>query len=149
HAEAIERRAVALGESNLPERNARGTSGPHRRRKTRGATAFSGSDDMASEHTIPDGPDPDPFEAELVAYLDGELDPAAARKVEARLAKDPAARARAAELKKSFDLLDYLPRPEPSPTFTTRTLDKLPVVPSGLSSAAAAPAPQQAAAARR
>ena len=35
----------------------------------------------------------DPFEAELVAYLDGELDPAAAGRVEARLATDPAARA--------------------------------------------------------
>jgi hypothetical protein len=84
---------------------------------------------MATENPVPDdGPALDPFEAELVAYLDGELDPVAARKVELRLAKDPAARARAAELKKSYDLLDYLPRPEPSPTFTTRTLDKLPAV---------------------
>ena len=84
---------------------------------------------MAHENPVAaDDPAPDPFEAELVAYLDGELDPAAARKVEARLAKDPAARARAAELKKSFDLLDYLPKPEPSPTFTSRTLDKLPTV---------------------
>ncbi|QJW98905.1 hypothetical protein [Frigoriglobus tundricola] len=73
---------------------------------------------MASDKSAPeDGPPPDPFEAELVAYLDGELDPAAARKVEARLARDGAARARAAALKKSFDMLDYLPRPEPSPTF--------------------------------
>jgi anti-sigma factor RsiW len=87
---------------------------------------------MASEQTAPDdGPAPDPFEAELVAYLDGELDEAAARRVEARLARDPAARARAAELKKSFDLLDYLPRPEPSPTFATRTLEKLPAVRPG------------------
>ncbi|MBY0457133.1 MAG: hypothetical protein K2V38_07340 [Gemmataceae bacterium] len=90
---------------------------------------------MAGENTEPDpdleaGPH-DPFEAELVAYLDGELDGEAARRVEARLASDPAARARAAALKKSFDLLDYLPRPEPSPTFTTRTLDKLPAVKSG------------------
>lgn len=84
---------------------------------------------MASEKTKPDEElAPDPFEAELVAYLDGELDEASARQVEARLARDPAARARAAELKKSFDLLDYLPRPEPSATFTTRTLDKLPAV---------------------
>jgi hypothetical protein len=70
----------------------------------------------------------DPFEAELVAYLDGELEPAAARRVEARLASDPQARARAAALKKTFDLLDYLPRPEPSTTFTTRTLDRLPAL---------------------
>jgi hypothetical protein len=70
----------------------------------------------------------DPFEAELVAYLDGELDAAAARRVEARLASDAKARARAASLKKTFDLLDYLPKPEPSPTFTSRTLDKLPAI---------------------
>ncbi|HTI51335.1 MAG TPA: hypothetical protein VL475_10300, partial [Planctomycetaceae bacterium] len=81
---------------------------------------------------LPDeGPPADPFEAELVAYLDGELDPAAARKVEKRLATDPTARARAAALKKTYDLLDYLPQPEPSATFTTRTLDKIPAVKSG------------------
>jgi hypothetical protein len=84
---------------------------------------------MASEHTNPDDdPTPDPFEADLVAYLDGELDPEAAREVEQRLANDSAVRARAAELKKSFELLDFLPRPEPSPNFTSRTLDKLPTV---------------------
>jgi hypothetical protein len=83
------------------------------------------------------GPPADPFEAELVAYLDGELDPTAARQVEARLATDPDARAKAAALKKTFDLLDYLPKPEASPNFTTRTLDKLPAVKSG----SATPAP--------
>ncbi|AWM37712.1 hypothetical protein GobsT_42720 [Gemmata obscuriglobus] len=92
---------------------------------------------MSADSTeFDDGPPPDPFEAELVAYLDGELDPAAARRVEDRLAEDPAARARAAELKKSFDLLDYLPRPEPSPNFTTRTLEKLPAVRSPAGSGA-------------
>jgi len=70
----------------------------------------------------------DPLEAELVAYLDGELDPDAARRVEDRLATDPEARAKAASLKKTFDLLDYLPKPEPSPTFATRTLDRLPAL---------------------
>jgi hypothetical protein len=83
---------------------------------------------------------PDPFEAELVAYLDGELDAAAARKVEARLAADPGARAKAAALKKTFDLLDYLPKPDPSPNFTTRTLDRLPAMKSG-----PAPVPTQTA----
>jgi anti-sigma factor RsiW len=73
----------------------------------------------------------DPFEAELVAYLDGELEPSAARKVEARLASDPGARARAAALKKTFDLLDYLPKREPSPTFASRTLERLPAAKSG------------------
>jgi len=82
---------------------------------------------MADEPLPPD----DPFEAELVAYLDGELDPVAARQVEERLAADPTARARAAALKKTYDLLDYLPQPEPSANFTTRTLDKIPALKSG------------------
>jgi hypothetical protein len=86
---------------------------------------------MRDDEPLPlpdDGPPPDPFEAELVAYLDGELDPADARRVESRLATDPDVRARAAALKKTFELLDHLPRPEPSPTFTSRTLERLPAV---------------------
>src|SRR5262249_39026234 len=96
-----------------------------------------GIPDMRDDEPTPvpdDDPPPDPFEADLVAYLDGELDPADARRVEARLATDPEARAKATALKKTFDLLDYLPRPEPSPDFTTRTLHKLPAA-----SGAAAP----------
>jgi hypothetical protein len=104
---------------------------------------------MAKVNTPPDELAPDAFEADLVAYLDGELDTAAARRVEARLARDPAARARAAELKKSFEMLEFLPKPEPSPNFTSRTLDKLPAVqatgatpsPSGTRPAQAAPSP--------
>src|SRR5689334_1695542 len=63
--------------------------------------------------------------ADLVAYLDGELTGAAARAVEAKLALNPAARAEAESLKRTWDLLDYLPRPEPSPSFTERTLSRL------------------------
>jgi hypothetical protein len=69
-----------------------------------------------------DAPEPDPAEAELVAYLDGELDPAAAAAVEARLAADPAYRDRLDALRRPFLLLDFLPKPEPSPDFATRTL---------------------------
>ncbi len=105
---------------------------------------------MSSENTeFDDGPAPDPFEAELVAYLDGELDAVAGRKVEARLANDPEARARAAELKKSFDLLDYLPKPEPSPSFTTRTLDLIPAIKSAVTKSASAPHQTSANAAAR
>lgn len=71
---------------------------------------------------MPADPDPPVDQAELVAYLDGELGTERARAVEARLARDPVARARAEALKKTYDLLDYLPRPEPSPDFTRRTL---------------------------
>jgi anti-sigma factor RsiW len=60
--------------------------------------------------------------ATLVAYLDGELDEESARQVEARISQDPAVRAEVESLKRTWDLLDYLPRAEPSPTFTHRTL---------------------------
>jgi anti-sigma factor RsiW len=61
--------------------------------------------------------------ADLVAYLDGELDPAAQQRVEERLSLDPRTRAEADALKRTWDLLDHLPRPEPSPEFSTRTVD--------------------------
>ncbi len=64
-------------------------------------------------------------DADLTAYLDGELDGEAARAVEARLANDLTARRQAEGLKKAFDLLDYLPRPEPSADFATRTITRL------------------------
>jgi anti-sigma factor RsiW len=63
--------------------------------------------------------------SDLIAYLDGELEGEAARAIEARISRDPAVRSEAESLKRTWDLLDYLPRPEPSPNFTHRTLDKL------------------------
>ena len=60
--------------------------------------------------------------ATLVAYLDGELDEEQARDVEARINRDPTVRAEVESLKRTWDLLDYLPRAEPSPTFTQRTV---------------------------
>jgi anti-sigma factor RsiW len=62
---------------------------------------------------------------ELIAYLDGELDEEKAHAVESKMSLDPATRAEADTLKKTWDLLDYLPRPEPSPNFTNRTLDRI------------------------
>src|SRR4051812_1944661 len=64
---------------------------------------------------------------ELVAYLDGELDEEQAHSVEARISMDPTLRAEAETLKRAWDMLDYLPRPEPSPSFTNRTLDRISV----------------------
>lgn len=70
---------------------------------------------------------PEPKEEcpDLVAFLDGELDEDAARQVEARLAVDEAARREVDTLKRTWDLLDYLPRAEPSPSFTHRTLERI------------------------
>lgn len=62
---------------------------------------------------------------DLSAYLDGELDKKTARSVEARLSLDPEARKEADTLRRTWDLLDYLPRPEPSADFTNRTVERL------------------------
>jgi anti-sigma factor RsiW len=63
--------------------------------------------------------------ADLVAFLDGELAGEAKRTIEARINVDPVWRAEAASLKRAWDLLDYLPQPEPSPNFTQRTMSRL------------------------
>jgi anti-sigma factor RsiW len=65
---------------------------------------------------------------DLVAYLDGQLDDEKARQVAARLSLDAKARAEADALGRVWDLLDYLPRPEPSPSFTHRTLERVSVL---------------------
>jgi anti-sigma factor RsiW len=74
-------------------------------------------------------PDPQPLtEAErddLVAYLDGELAGEAKTNIESRLVNDPAVRAEADALKRAWDLLDALPKPEPSTDFVTRTLNQI------------------------
>lgn len=69
--------------------------------------------------------DPDAGDADLIAYLDGELDEPEARAVEGKVGRDPDTRARAEAYRRTFDLLDYLPRPDPAPDFTARTLTKL------------------------
>lgn len=65
----------------------------------------------------------------LTAYLDGELDEQTARELETRLNLDPEARAEAEALQQAWNLLDYLPRPEPSTSFTHRTLERLALEP--------------------
>jgi anti-sigma factor RsiW len=59
---------------------------------------------------------------ELTAYLDGELDRAAAADVERRLRDDPVLLHEAATLKRTWELLDFLPQPEPSSDFASRTV---------------------------
>lgn len=81
---------------------------------------------MADPRRTPDAPEPDDRATEeLVAYLDGELDPQAAEAVVAKLGRDPALRAQADSLQRAWDALDLLPRPEPSAAFTSRTLSQV------------------------
>jgi anti-sigma factor RsiW len=63
--------------------------------------------------------------AALIAYLDGELDEEATRELEARINRDPVVRTEVESLRRTWELLDYLPRAEPSPTFTSRTVERL------------------------
>lgn len=62
-------------------------------------------------------------EAELVAYLDGELPPEQARRIEQRMAEDPVCRARVSELQRTWDLLDELPRATASTEFARSTIE--------------------------
>jgi hypothetical protein len=89
--------------------------------------------DTNPEKTHSDNPDAfddhDDLTAELVAYLDGEQDQYASEQTGGKISLDPTIRAEADALKKTWDLLDYLPRPEPSPDFTERTMSRVePVV---------------------
>lgn len=67
-------------------------------------------------------------QADLVAFLDGELRGEVARKIEQRIIADPRVRAEAEVLKQTWDLLDFLPQPEPSTHFTQQTLERLPAL---------------------
>jgi anti-sigma factor RsiW len=58
----------------------------------------------------------------LVAYLDGELPEAEARQIATRLAGSISGRREAEAFQRTWDLLDHLPRPQPSAEFASRTL---------------------------
>ncbi len=60
--------------------------------------------------------------ANLVAYLDGELGDADARAIATKLAHSATARREVETLEKTWDLLEYLPRPKASEDFAARTL---------------------------
>jgi hypothetical protein len=65
----------------------------------------------------------DQFDEQLVAYLDGELEPQSARQVENLLAGNERARSRLNELAASWDLLDQLPRATVDDLFTRTTVE--------------------------
>src|SRR5262245_49753479 len=62
---------------------------------------------------------------ELVAYLDGELDDQAAETILAQISRDPTLRQEADALQKTWDLLDYLPKPSAPAHFTEKTMELL------------------------
>jgi anti-sigma factor RsiW len=90
-----------------------------------------------NDRDVPVEGDHNDLTSELVAYLDGELDRQENEAVGAKISLDPAVRAEANALKQTWDLLDHLPRAEPSTNFTERTIEKIePLRQSGSSSSA-------------
>jgi len=85
----------------------------------------------------------DDEKAELVAYLDGELDEASTHAVEAKIARDPAVRAELDTLKQTWGMLDYLPKASPSPNFTNRTMERMTLEVAGGATKTAALAPRR------
>lgn len=64
-----------------------------------------------------------PDHEQLVAYLDGEVDAAAAQAVEERLARDAGFRQTLNDLQRSWDLLGDLPQPTTDESFTKTTVE--------------------------
>jgi anti-sigma factor RsiW len=62
------------------------------------------------------------IDQEIVAYLDGELDPATSAKVERRMAEDPRYSARLIQLEKAWNLLDTLGTADADESFTHSTM---------------------------
>jgi hypothetical protein len=60
--------------------------------------------------------------ANLVAYIDGELNEAEARAIATKLTQSVTARRELESLEKTWELLDLLPRPQPTTEFTAKTL---------------------------
>jgi hypothetical protein len=63
--------------------------------------------------------------ANLVAYLDGELGEAEARVIATKLTNSPTARREVEVLEKTWELLDFLPRPNAPDDFTARTMTEV------------------------
>jgi len=61
----------------------------------------------------------------LVAYIDGELTENEARLIATKLTQSPTARREVDSLKKTWELLEYLPRPQASDEFPERTLTSI------------------------
>lgn len=64
----------------------------------------------------------DELDEQLVAYLDGELEPLERDALEARLGQDESLRARLRQLQRGWDLLDILPGVEPSSDLLESTI---------------------------
>jgi anti-sigma factor RsiW len=72
-----------------------------------------------------------PLREQLVAYLDGELDAAANREIERRLACEPDVQQALQQLQQTWDLLDRLPQAEIDAKFTRSTVEMIALAAEG------------------
>lgn len=68
-----------------------------------------------------------PWQDDLIAYLDGEMDVAGCRRVESILSSQPGARRDLEQLERTWSLLDQLPRARVDGTFTRTTVEMVAV----------------------
>ena len=76
---------------------------------------------------LPQKPNSEQLDEELVAYLDGELESQSSQKLENLLATDAHARQRLNQLAVSWDMLDQLPRASVDDLFTRTTVEMVAV----------------------
>jgi hypothetical protein len=84
-----------------------------------------------------------PQTEQLVAYLDGELDPESSRRIEELLATDAEVRCRVQELERTWNLLDDLDTAPVDGHFTQSTLEMVAVAASGDAEESLAEAPRR------
>jgi len=77
--------------------------------------------------SLSQGADGAEFREQFVAYLDGELDAAAASEIERRLAREPQVQRELQQLQQAWDLLDRLPQAELDDKFTRSTVEMIAV----------------------
>jgi hypothetical protein len=63
--------------------------------------------------------------ADLVAYVDGELPEAHSRVISTKLTHSATARREVEILRKTWEMLDHLPRPVATPTFADKTISEI------------------------
>ncbi|NBR05415.1 MAG: hypothetical protein EBT92_06555 [Planctomycetes bacterium] len=74
----------------------------------------------------PEHPDDSLEKEELYSsYLDGEMTEEEAREFEAKLASSPEERANFQAMKKTWAMLDYLPKPDVTVSFTEKTMERM------------------------
>ena len=67
--------------------------------------------------------DDDTLQEQLVAYLDGELDPSSSAAIEQRLSEEAEVRLQLMQLQQTWDMLDVLPQSQVGDSFTQSTVE--------------------------